>query len=308
VGSAPSGDDFTGKPNFFRTAPPNKRQAQVGVRFLSARFPGRHVWVVFDADDLYSSGLAGDYTSLLAGGAPFPQVQQESYRRDDSGAVDVFRPVVGKVCASRDAPPLIVYTGRANEATTLLRDLQDPELGCPGKAVVMGGDDLSQLETGGYHDLNPEHYGGQFLFFTTFGPTAEGWRAIRESKHADTRPPRFFADYAAVQAEQSAHGAYQTPPNGHIMLAYDAVTVLLTAVEGNRDKHNGRLPTRTQISDELRGLRGYGGVAGVVSFAGGDGAAATAGRDPADKLVVVQQVARDGAGVVSRFVTADGDL
>jgi hypothetical protein len=26
VASAPSGDDFTGKPNFFRTAPPNKRR------------------------------------------------------------------------------------------------------------------------------------------------------------------------------------------------------------------------------------------------------------------------------------------
>jgi hypothetical protein len=172
----------------------------------------------------------------------------------------------------------------------------------------MGGDDLSQLETGGYHDLNPEHYSGDFLFFTTFGPTAEGWRAIRESKHADTRPPGFFADYSAVQAERSARGVYRTPPNGHIMLAYDAVTVLLTAVEGYRDKHNGRLPTRTQISDELRDLRGYGGVAGVVSFADTDATPAPGGRDPADKLVVVQQVARDGAGVGSRFVTADGDL
>jgi hypothetical protein len=92
------------------------------------------------------------------------------------------------------------------------------------------------------------------------------------------------------------------------MLAYDAVTVLLTAVEGYRDRNKGRLPTRTQISDELRHLPRYAGVAGMVDFARTDAAAAPAGRDPADKLVVVQQVARDGAGVVSRFVTADGDL
>src|SRR5262249_39480686 len=48
VGSTPSGDDFTGKPNFFRTAPTNQRQAEVGVRFLTSRFPNRHVWLVFD--------------------------------------------------------------------------------------------------------------------------------------------------------------------------------------------------------------------------------------------------------------------
>jgi ABC-type branched-subunit amino acid transport system substrate-binding protein len=111
-----------------------------------------------------------------------------------------------------------------------------------------------------------------------------------------------------VQSEQSARGGYRTPPNGHIMLAYDAVTVLLTAVEDYRDKHNGRLPNRTQISDELRNLPGCPGVAGVVNFGDTGGAPAPAGRDPVDKLVVVQQVARDGAGVVSRFVTADGAL
>jgi ABC-type branched-subunit amino acid transport system substrate-binding protein len=308
VGSAPSGDDFTGKPNFFRTAPPNKRQAEVGVRFLSGRFPGRHVWLVSDSDDLYSSGLAGDYAYLLTG-APFPRVDSEPYRRDDSGAVDVFREIVRNVCAARDAPPLVVYTGRANEATTLLRDLQDPQQGCPGRAVVMGGDDLSQLETGGYRDLNPEHYSGDFLFFTTFGPTAEGWQAIRQSKHADTRLPGFFADYDRVRTEQSLHGAYQTQPNGHIMLAYDAVTVLLIAVEERRPAGGpARLPTRAQISDGLRSLRPHEGVAGVVNFGGADGTSGSTGRDPVDKLVVVQQVARADTGVVSRFVTADGAL
>jgi ABC-type branched-subunit amino acid transport system substrate-binding protein len=309
VGSAPSGDDFTGKPNFFRAAPPNKRQAEVGVRFLGGRFPGRHVWVVSDADDLYSSGLAGDYAYLLAGGAPFPRVDSRPYRQDDSGAVDVFRSIVAEVCAERDAPPLVVYTGRANEATTLLRDLQDPAQGCPGRAVVMGGDDLSQLETGGYHDLNPEHYSGDFLFFTTFGPTAEGWHAIRESRKADTKLPEFFADYDAVRDGQSRHGAYQTQPNGHIMLAYDAVTILLTAVETQRPTGGpARLPTRAQISAGLRTLPPYGGLTGVVTFGGTGHAAAPAGRDPNDKLVVVQQVARGDTGVVSRFVTADGDL
>jgi hypothetical protein len=55
-------------------------------------------------------------------------------------------------------------------------------------------------------------------------------------------------------------------------------------------------------------LPGFPGVAGVVDFAGTGGSGTTAGRDPADKLVVVQQVSRSGNGVVSRFVTADGRL
>jgi ABC-type branched-subunit amino acid transport system substrate-binding protein len=310
VASAPSGDDFTGKPNFFRTAPPNRRQAEVGMRFLAARFPGRHVWLISDSGDLYSSGLAADYRYLMAGGGPFPLVDSETYQQDDSGTVDVFRPIVGELCGQSQRPealaPLVVYTGRANEATTLLRDLQDPQQGCPGKAVVLGGDDLAQLETGGYHDLNPEQYTGDFLFFTTFGPTADGWRAIRQAEGLDTRLPGFFAEYDAVQNEQRGHGAYVTPPNGHIMLAYDAVTVLLTAVETTRKPD--RLPSRAEVSDGLRVLPRFAGVAGVVDFPGTGGSGTTAGRDPADKLVVVQQVSRGGNGVVSRFVTADGRL
>ena len=95
------------------------------------------------------------------------------------------------------------------------------------------------------------------------------------------------------------------------MLAYDAVTVLLTAVEDARTKNPKALdqvPSRSEISGQLRGLSGYRGVAGAVSFARTDGDPPPAGRDPVDKLVVVQQVSRSGSGVVSRFVSADGAL
>jgi hypothetical protein len=280
------------------------------VRFLASRFPGRHVWLISDSGDLYSSGLAGDYRYLMAGGGPFPVVDSRTYEQDDSGTVDVFRPIVNELCVQSRGPgtlaPLVVYTGRANEATTLLRDLQDPQQGCPGRAVVMGGDDLSQLETGGYHDMNPEQYTGDFLFFTTFGPTADGWRAIRQAEGADDRLPWFFDGYGKVQDEERGHGAYVTPPNGHIMLAYDAVTVLLTAVENKR--HGDRLPTRAEVGDGLRAVTGFEGAAGVVDFAGTGESGTTAGRDPADKLVVVQEVSRSGSGVVSRFVSADGRL
>src|SRR5262249_39145471 len=259
------------------------------------------------------SGLASDYQSLLTSEAAFPRVDSRMYQQDDSGTVDVFRPIVGELCAQSDRPaapaPLVIYTGRANEATTLLRDLQDPLLGCPDRAVVMGGDDLSQLETSGYRDLNPEHYAGDFLFFTTFGPTADGWRAIRRAEgfaDSDTRLPGFFDEYDKVQSEQLGQRAYLTPPNGHIMLAYDAVTVLLTAVESERGPN--RLPTRAQISNGLRAITRYDGVAGVVDFSGTKDEVTSAGRDPVGKLVVVQQVSRSGNAVVSRFVSADGKL
>src|SRR5262249_31838160 len=158
---------------------------------------------------------------------------------------------------------------------------------CPGKAVVLGGDDLSQLETSGYRSLNPEQYAGDFLFFTTFGPTADGWRKIRQAERADTRLPGFFGEYGEGQGEQRAQGASPTPPHGPIMLAYDAVPVLLTAVESKRGPN--RLPTRAQTSDGLRAITGYDGVAGVVDFSGTKDGVTSAGRDPADKLVVVQQ-------------------
>jgi len=312
VGSAPSGDDFTDKPNFFRTAPTNKRQAEVGVKFLADRFANRHVWVLSDSGDLYSSGLAGDYGYLLASGTPFPQVDSRMYSQDDSGTVDVFRPIVGEICTwSRrqpDLPPLVVYTGRANEANTLLRDLQDDQQGCPGKAVVMGGDDLSQLETSGYNNLKPEDYAGDLLYFTTFGPTLDGWKQITRSDQV----PGFFDEYRAAQSTEQARGgsAFATAPNGHIMLAYDAVSVLLTGVEHarenkNKNKDPGKLPDRADVSRELRKLTGFRGAAGVIDYTGA-GDVPPAGRDPADKLVVVQKVSREGNGVVSRYETYAG--
>lgn len=311
VGSTPSGNDFTGKPFFFRTAPPNRRQAEVGARFLTQRFPGRHVWILFDQNDLYSSDLAADYRRLLlAEGSSFSRVESRAYQQENTASVDVFRPIVAEVCSTtqtRQAPqPLVVYAGRANEAATLLRDLQQA---CPDRAVMLGGDDLSQLETEGYGDLaSTDNYAGDWLYFTTFGPTADGWAKIRAARGGSTVAPPFFAEYARVQTEQRKGGgtAFRTGPNGHVMLAYDALELLLTAVERWRAENDPkRLPGREELRKGLLAQSGYPGAAGVVTYADRGG---PAGADPVDKLVVIQRVVREADGPHSRYVTAEGAL
>ena len=67
---------------------------------------------------------------------------------------------------------------------------------------MLGGDDLSQRETSGYNNLKPEDYTGDLLYFTTFGPTLDGWKQITHSDQV----PGFFGEYRTAQTTEQAHG------------------------------------------------------------------------------------------------------
>ncbi|MFB9908703.1 hypothetical protein [Allokutzneria oryzae] len=318
MGSAPSGNTFSGKPYFFRVAPTNSRQAQVAIQWaVTARpFRGRQPFLVYNPTDRYSRELKEDYQRELEKEQlkPEPELRpgiEKPYEAGKAGTASTLHTRVQEICEENppDLPgPMIVYSGRANEMPTLLDELSRSS--CREEAIVLGGDDLSQLETAGFRDLaGRENYADERLFFTTFGPTKEGWEQRGNGK-LDPEVERFFADHAAVEKEQRAHNgpAFRSGPNGHVMLSYDAVHLLLAATERARTDEHG-VPNRHQVYQALRETTGtlvYSGVTGKVDFGAPDRALGRGGANPRDKLVVVQEVVKQDGHLVSSYLTSHG--
>jgi len=156
--------------------------------------------------------------------------------------------------------------------------------------VVFGGDDLTQLETTNFTDLEDiKRFADGRLYFTTFA-----WTPGREPIPQPTQ--QFFTTYEAAQ-KKHARRAFLSGPNGHVLLAYDAVSVVArqTSVGASRE----------DLYERLRTLRDFPGASGRLTF-DRTGASGTSGADPADKLVVGQIVKLDNGFLVSRYVAHEG--
>lgn len=317
VASAPTGNAFTGKDFFFRIAPPNKRQAEAAITFATTepRLRTRQPFLLHDPNDRYSADLKDDYLQeLLRRRSGLGEPVEQPYEAGKSNTGNVLATRVKEMCelaAQRRRTPLLIYSGRANELPTLMEKLDESD--CDRDTVVLGADDLSQLETAGYTDLagNEQQRPRRVsfvdgrLYFTTLGPTEDGWRRITGG-NPPSEAEQFFTLHADAQKEQGeAAQAFRSGPNGHVMLAFDAVNLLLSAIERARTEHN--LPDRAKLYAALRATTGanlFRGVTGPVDFGQADPELLRRGADPRSKQVVVQQVIADGNRLRSAFVRA----
>ncbi len=312
VASTLSANDFSGKAYFFRAAPTNRRQGEVAVDFVASRpdLRDKRPFLVYDAADEYSRDLQESVLDAIrrrTDGVLLSTTNQ-AY---ETGAVDVRQSllrVVRTVCEASaldgSAPsPLILYTGRASELAVLVAELTRTE--CGGSPAVLGGDDLSQLETVDYDDL--DHIArlvDQKLYFTTFGRT-QGTGGPRVAA-----AEQFLINYDLARAEQAEAGraAFASGPNGHVMLAHDAVMLAVRAVRvPSQGEDPALLHDRVRLFRSLR-TSSYDGAAGRIVFARSAEDSENVGGDPVDKLVVVQQVVLtdDGAGLRSKYVSESG--
>lgn len=280
VGSTLSSTNFSQKPYFFRVAPGNDRQAQVAARMIERTdgLRGRSLHLVRSPGDEYSSDLSREFRELL-----HPEIHD--YETTTSVAAELRR-VVTEICGKTPAP-LILYTGRTAEIGGLMTELRHGNCIDP---VVFGGDDLTQLETTNFTDLEDiKQYVDGRLYFTTFA-WAPGSTPIPQSTQ------QFFSTYEAAR-QRHARRAFLSGPNGHVLLAYDAVSVVArSTVVGASREH---------VFQQLRTLRDFSGASGRLTFAR-TGASGTSGADPADKLVVGQIVKLDNGILLSRYVMHEG--
>ncbi|KOV79121.1 hypothetical protein [Nocardia sp. NRRL S-836] len=281
VGSALSSTTYSEKPYFFRIAPANDRQAEVVARIIERTdaLRGRPLHLVHSPGDEYSADLAHQFENRL-------RLTKHGYDESTTVATQLAR-VARDICG-RSRNPLILYTGRTAEIGGLLTELIGNS-NCPDP-VVFGGDDLTQLETTAFADLEGiKQFADGRLYFSTFA-----WTPGMTQVPSATQ--QFFRLYEAAQ-DRHARRAFLSGPNGHILLAYDAVKVVARAAEHGQ--------ARQAVFQYLRRLENFDGASGRLTFARDD-ASGTSGCDPVDKLVVVQVVKLDNGVLTSRHVAHEG--
>jgi len=279
VASVVSGNAFEGKQNFTRVAPSNRRQAEVGAKFAKNRFAGRKPFLVYDPFDPYSVELRNDYAELLGKSGGFQPADDMPFSVHDPSELDT---IARSVCQEKQYDPLIVYTARANELPGLLKEIGSQ--GCLDRVVILGDDDLTQTETVGLNDLEIVHRYRDQLYFTTFGPTRDGAKNVGFLGGETTD---FFDQYEIVK--KVSPGAYRTGPNGHVMLAYDAVNMVAHSTRklAMSLERPLKMPGREELTRRLAFTPKFLGAAGPVTIENSNAKA---------KLVVVQQVIRNPKG------------
>jgi ABC-type branched-subunit amino acid transport system substrate-binding protein len=182
-------------------------------------------------------------------------------------------------------PDLIYFAGYSGDARTLLKELSTNKQIAP--IPVMGGDDLYNL----VGDSSQNVLGLDRLIFTAFASPDE-WQDIDPS----VKKPPFFQEYAQIFASGGLHPDRNTP-TGEEMLSYDAMRVLLQAIQTALTNKKAPL-TGQDLQQALKNItssHAFQGVSGQITF-GQDG-------NPQEKTVVMLNVDKQGK---THILGADG--
>lgn len=291
VSSTASSDTFTNiSPYFFRAAPPNMSQVAVGVRYAE-QILHAHNAVLFEAlNDNYSQNLATDFVELFQQRDHHPILQTETYNAADTDVSNIIQEKAGHACSY--SPDLLYFTGRSDEMIRLLNSLNP--CGKYNNVNIMGGDTLYQL-TSAPNSGYPS-YAYNRLYFTAFAFPDE-WTLAGLARFQ----PSFFNEYPQDfdpdhrYARMPTYG--YTLANSHVILAYDAMSTLLSAISTATLNALKRTDNADFTPEELRmtlahiqGSQAIQGASGILDF-GTNG-------DPVDKVVVMLRVDEHGNTVL----------
>ncbi|WP_165036354.1 ABC transporter substrate-binding protein, partial [Candidatus Protofrankia californiensis] len=256
ISSAQSGDQLGGIHGYFRIAPPNQLQAELGTRWLRERHPGAGAAIFVSAGDDYSTGLGGDYKRLLdAAGVSTEIVEFDAksthLNRD-------FEERIADLCDETPDNNIIIYTGRANEAVPLVEAVgllgeEEETEQCARRTTILGGDDMTQTEETEMADALAGNHAE--ILFTTFGVPS----AARRILPVDSRNKleEFWCAYDKLRREYLPRHTME--PGGHMQAAYDVYGVLNKAVGTS-------VPDRPALTSALTSIQQYYGVTGLINF------------------------------------------
>ena len=294
VSSTESSDALPATPSYFRVAPLDSRQGLINTQFVQKNFQQLKKVVIFYAlDNPYSQTLATSFGHALSKNGytlhyeGFQRLVSPS-QRTTKIATDV-QEVAQKYSPSRDT--LIFCACYSDDLDRLLTDLRTPPYqGTFQNIPVDSGDGAYNL--GGYNSTGQHSMNYQNIYFSAFAFPDE-WPGVDISHCLPSNPSvaqRFFCDYAD---DFDPHRQHVGSPYGYTradsqaILAYDAVTVLVTAYGVAKQKNAE--PSANDIQQALLGGDGCGnfqGVSGQITF-GVDGSAV-------DKALVMIYVNQSG--------------
>ncbi len=274
VSQTASSDDLTNASSyFFRVAPTNLMEAQVGAKYAKNQLNAQNAVVFEDPGDSYSQSLGADFTKAFTDSSIGGQVvQQVTYTRDNAQSITAALQKVGQ----GTAPDLIYFSGYSSDMNTVLSEL--PKYTSLTNTKLLGGD---ALYGGGYDQRGQASFNR--LHFTAFAYPDE-WSVLGLS----AQKPAFFQDYINNFSASNPQGSYGfTRANNNVMLAYDATLALLTGAKNGSGGAKTLTPEKLQQAlQQINGAKAVQGVSGLISF-GADG-------NPVNKPVVVLAVDKDG--------------
>lgn len=256
VSAIASSDELSRKSRyFFRVAPTDSEQGQVGAQYAQRVLHAKRVTLFYDPQDAYSESLA------LAFRRNFQDREHTilpiQYTKEQS--LDLSTKVQK---ALSQQPDLIYFAGYVSDASVLLKNL--PLCNSAKCLLVMGGD--AMYVQGNYSLDTFKSYGR--LRFTAFA-FPDLWRM-------QGRPePRFFQEYAKTfdpneQYRKDTYGYNRA--DGDAILAYDATEALLHAstLLLSNGKRSFSAQDLRQALTQLTGTLAFQGVSGTIDF-GSDG-------------------------------------
>ena len=274
ISETASSDLLTGvSPYFFRVCASNKSEGIDGARYLEQNLHSSRVIVFTDPLNAYTSSLANDFAG--------------QFQADGRTILATEKYTVGKassiVSALQDAlkytnptPDAIYFAGYASDISTLMTDL--PTSGAWGNVQIMGGDALYELS--GYQTSSRITWNR--LHFTSFT-----YPDVWEAQGLTSQKPAFFTNYANDFDPNTIHAAGYgwTRTDNDVMLSYDALVAILTAVKDTGKSQLTASDLETALT-QLNGKNAFQGVSGQIAF-GPDG-------NPINKAVVVLYVSPEG--------------
>jgi serine/threonine protein kinase/ABC-type branched-subunit amino acid transport system substrate-binding protein len=275
VSQTASSDLFTGiSPYFFRVCASNKAQGIAGALYIEQTLHARTAVIFTDPLNAYTSSLANDFAGRFqADGGTI--LATEKYTVGQTASVAAALQATLKSTSA--APDVLYFSGYSSDISTLMTDL--PTSGSWGKVQIMGGDALYELS--GYQ--SSAQISWTRVHFTSF-TYPDAW----DVQGLSAQKPAFFVNYGSDLDPANTHrpGSYGwNRPDGDVILSYDALTALLTAVK-NAGKSQLTASDLFQALKQLNGAQAFQGVSGQIAF-GPDG-------DPVNKAVVVLYVSPRG--------------
>ncbi len=280
ISQTASSDALTARSSyFFRVAPANERQGVEGANYAVQTLHATRAVLFYDPSNLYTQSLANAFRT--------------QFTKDGKQIVATETYTVGKTTnysqqiadAANNIPDLIYFSGYANDANELLKEL--PTTGPLSTAPIMGGDALYEL--GGYN--SSLHAAASRLNFTSFAYPDEWQFLCNQGQSFACSTPSFFDNYKTYYDPKNQHspGAYGFQrADGDTILSYDATVAMLTAA------NNALTGAKTTITthDMLLGIQAINrtnalqGVSGQIAF-GSDS-------NPINKSLVILRVVNGG--------------
>lgn len=276
VSQTASSDLLTGiSPYFFRVCASNKAEGVDGANYVQQTLHAKNVIVLTDPLNAYTSSLGNDFAGQFqsSGGTI---LATEKYVVGNSGSLVSALQAAEKY--TNPVPDVLYFSGYASDVSTLLTDL--PTTGPWANVQVMGGDALYELS--GYQSSSLANRNGR-LHFTSFT-----YPDVWDAQGLSGQKPAFFSNYRNDFDPNQTHGAGiygWGRPDGDVMLSYDAVVALLTAVK-DTGKAQVTMSDVEHALTQLNGSHAFQGVSGQIAF-GPEG-------DPINKAVVILHVSAQG--------------